>query len=310
MIPMRRLLPAAAVAFALVLAATAGAFRAESHGKTGTLAMAKAAGAVLPTRAGTSIARVRCLGAFHSRCAGIVRLLPRGDATRQQVGSRTIARASVKLSAGATKPARLRLGSRARQALRSFVLNVTVVLSSGGKRSTRAAVVFNAEAATDNSKPHISVAHPPRGGGGTYTVKTYYWSWKIPVGRFQPMPSFRCPSDAPNVAANGVEVRKRNTRERIGLKGKLDANAKVGTGYGGFTIARTKRHDGARGRYPDYDVMVGWPAGGWTSNSVWAPVAFHDEPFNLNVTCTSSTDRKDIAYVNAGVLHAFMFPWS
>ncbi len=41
----------------------------------------------------------------------------------------------------------------------------------------------------------------------------------------------------------------------------------------------------------------------------YSPVAFEDGHFELTVTCTSSTDRDQIAYANDSVEDVFLFPW-
>jgi hypothetical protein len=86
--------------------------------------------------------------------------------------------------------------------------------------------------------------------------------------------------------------------------------AKAGTGYGGFNVPNVQHYSGKRGSYPDYKVMTGWPEGGFAFNSIWAPVAFEDGHFELTVTCTSSTDRDQIAYANDPVKDEFLFPWT
>ena len=301
-----------AIAVAVVALSATAAVGVTTGKKAGKLKLDSQGGSVLPTRGGKSAVDVKCKGRPKARCNGRVQLIPRGSRTRELVGDSAIARTSVKLKRGQARTLQLPLRGRAQDALGDHVLNVTVRLTSKGKShpTKRASSLFAADKKVGHDRPsRVKTDHPPNGHGGTDTVKTYHWSWDIPVRKFLVLPDFRCPSEAPNVVTNGTEIQNRKTGDRLGLKAGLDVQAKTGTGYGGFNVPHLEFHQGQRGNYPDYDVMTGWPEGGWTYNSIWAPVAFEDGHFELTVSCTSSTDRNQIAYKDHPVAQVFLFPW-
>jgi hypothetical protein len=298
---------ALATALALVFATAAGA---ASEPKPGALTLHPSLGAALPVEKGAALVHVQCRG--DDPCQGRLRLLPRGFRARAFVGGDAIASRSVTLKAGEFDALRLKLSQGARDALRNTALRVTIELTSKGRKGAikEPSAVYLPKRLTGHTKPDgVSTATVPNAGGGTDTVVTYSWGWDLKAGSVLFMPTFSCPSNVPNVTTNGKEVQTRKTFQKIGQQGNLQAQASDGVGYAGFKLATTTTHTGSRGNYPDFDVMTGWPAGTVFANSIWAPLT-KSGTFNLTVTCTDSSDRSAIAYVDHGVVHSFLFPWA
>jgi hypothetical protein len=306
---MRRSLLIAVAVLVPVLAGSAAAQPGAYSARPGTMRLDAQTGAMLPTRGGISLVNVDCRGRSDGGgCAGSVRLLPRGQDTRALVGSAPIARGSARLPQGTSRTLRLKLNARARAAIRgdANVLKVTVEIRSNGQVMRHLDLV-------DDFKPLLGHKRPDRTGvvrrglaGATATTKTFFWKWNIPVRTYLELPDFRCPSYAPNVATNGVQLSKWNVSNRIemGQQGKLREYSKK-AGIAGFTVPHTR----ADGGYTKHYVMTGWPQGNWNYNSIWAPVAFDDGYFELEVTCTDSTSfSRDQAYM-WGEPYAWMFPW-
>jgi hypothetical protein len=304
---MRRLRWFVPVVFGLVLVSAAAADHDGSRAKPGTLAFGGGIGAALPYRGGVSVVRVSCHGVAGGRCVGSVRLFPRGDRTRGLVGSAALATSPVSLKTHRSTKVRLKLSQRARRALGNSTLAVTIELHQGkavrGKKATNLGV---ARPITGDPKPDdVDTDHPPRGGGGTATVKTFSWRWHIPAAHYLLLPAFTCPSDAPNIATNGTEIAFLGKRP-VGMKAKIDADASDGIGYkDGFWLNVAERHtDGwwylFSKPYPNYRVATGWDSGSWSFNSVWAGL-FDGGDFSLSVTCTDTVAPRTVAWVLDGV---------
>jgi hypothetical protein len=294
---------------ALVAVGAAAAQPGARQAPPGTLRLDAQTGAMLPTRGGISLVNVDCRGRPEGgACAGSVRLLPRGQQTRALVGPTPVARGSSRLPQGTSKTLRLHLSARARQAIRgdANVLKLTVEIRSNGQVSRHLDLVDDFKPVLGHKRPDSTRVARRRLAGATAATKTYEWKWDIPVRHYLQLPDFRCPSNMPSVATNGVQLSKWNISNRIdmGKQGKLQEYSSH-AGIAGFNVPHT-REDGG---YTKHWVMTGWPQGTWNYNSIWAPVAFDDGHFELKVTCTDSDlFTVDQAYM-WGAPFAWMFPW-
>jgi hypothetical protein len=296
------------VVFAGIASAQPGAHSA----RPGRLKLDRQIGTALPTRGGISIVDVDCPGRPDGgACAGTIRLLPRGAKTKALVGPAPIATASVRLPSGATRQIRLKLNARARAAIRGETnsLVTTVELRSAGSVTRRLDVVDDFRPVVGHARPDNVTSGHFKVGGATADYNTYTWKWDIEVRHFLELPNWNCPSSTPQMQANGNKAIYWNYNERrdLGFKGNLRAVAKSGTGYSNFTHGNLKQsYDG----YRTFWYLTGWEKGGWTTNSVWAPVLFEDGHFELTVTCTSATDvLGSTAIIYESDKGYLMFPW-
>lgn len=246
-------------------------------------------------------------------CRGRVRLLPRGRSARRKVGAGAIANQPVSLDENASEGVRLRLSGAARNALRGRKsLNVTIDLTTqrGASEVTDSSVLYVPKLVALPGKPDsVQTGTAPNGAGGSDTTNKFSWHFEMNPGAVAYVPEFSCPSETPNVATNGQEVKPKKEDKRIGLRGNLTAERSSSwVGYSGFNVPTTQLRPGVRGSYPDYDAMVGWPKGDWTFNSIWGDPGIKST-FDLTVVCTSATDRDSIAYVDHQVIRKLLFPW-
>jgi hypothetical protein len=241
-----------------------------------------AMGSSVPAQGSRTDVSVRCAGSQKATCSGALRIL-RGGAP--------VATKSFKIVGGRDSTITMKL-NKALPAGQS--LSVNLELSSRGRVVARRPVtlaggtVYNGSATPKS----VKVEHPSR-GQGTGTIKIYTWSWTIPAHHYLAMPAWTCPGDAPYVQGAKTQA--------YGREGKLVAKASAGTGYYNFRYPRTKK-------YGKQFYMTGWEAGGFFSNSVWAPIGT-DGHFDFKATCTDSFG--DGAYSNSNSKKAlgWIFPW-
>ncbi len=278
-------------------------------------------GSELPNNGAMAEVVVACVGRPGTSCKGVVRLLPRGPQTVHLVGGAPIASHTISAGpAGNEHGILLGLNQRAREALANGkVLQVTIELRQPGHAALTKNVVAALERSVvghsrpDSIKRGVVTAASGRSASTAASIetRTYEWKWDIPVRHFLVLPDFRCSGSTPFVA--GSDMTRTYIPQRTfhavewGRRGKLKAVAKSGTGYGSFEAAHTDTRNGIV-------VMTGWPKGSWTTNNVWAPVLFEDGHFELTVTCTSSDQRGDVAWVDETKSHVVfprtgLFPW-
>ena len=79
--------------------------------------------------------------------------------------------------------------------------------------------------------------------------------------------------------------RKLGRGARTDTSGKIEYSASAGTGYAGFNVPTVSEFDFDDNTYYN---MQGWPTGGFSFNSIWAPPLAAGS-FSLKVTCTDAT---------------------
>jgi hypothetical protein len=308
--PVLRLVP---LGLALVLAGTAAAQPGARQARPEMPRLDGQTGRALPTRGGISLVNVDCPARVGGgTCTGSVRLLPRGAETRALVGKAPVAAARLEpMPSGEDQTVWLKLSSKARGAIRGDgnVLKLTLEIRSGRRLGRRLVYVDDFKPVVGHARPDRVTSGQFKVGGATAQYDTYSWKWDIAVRHFLILPKWNCPSSTPQLASNGNKAIYWNYNERrdLGFQGSLVARAKSGTGYSNFTHANLKQsYDG----YRTFWYMTGWEEGGWTTNSVWAPVAFEDGHFELSVTCTDKTDvLGSTAIIYESDKGYLMFPW-
>ncbi len=294
----------AAAVLGLAAGLTVGLWSASASAATsGRAVFSTGLGSVLPTGAGIAEVSIGCPATAPGACRGSVVLVPRGD-TARTLGSRALASAQFRLARGADADLKLRLSGPARRALSHGPLYVIAVLRGAGSRSP-VNVIAKRPVALASERPFNAPPQAPRASAayecpssqGVYAqCMDFSWSWKIPAGHFLKMNRFSCPADMPRVAQGRqllVEIGAGVVSE---FRGKLEASASDGTGYGAFKKAIVKTTHATDAI--SFFNMLGWPQGHFESNSIWAPL-FRDGSFSLKVTCTSATGT-DAAWIDDG----------
>jgi hypothetical protein len=299
----RRIRCAAAVlglAVGLTVGLWSGSASAATSGRT---VFSKGLGSVLPTGAGIAEVSIGCPATAPGACRGSVVLVPRGD-TARTLGSRALASAQFRLARGADADLKLRLSGPARRALSHGPLYVIAVLRGAGSRSP-VNVIAQRPAALASERPFKAPPQAPRASdayecpiqGVDAQCMDFSWSWKIPAGHYLKMNSFSCPADMPRVAQGRQLLVEIGAGVVTEFRGKLEASAGDGTGYGAFNQAIVKTTHGGTDAISFFN-MLGWLQGHLERNSIWAPL-FRDGSFSLKVTCTSATDT-DAAWIDDG----------
>lgn len=277
---------------------------------SGKAVFSRGIGAALPNNGKLAVVSVSCPDKSRSVCRGSVALVPRGG-TARTLGSRALARISFRLARGTLAGLKLRLNPSARRALSRGPLFLRAVL----RKTSSDAVIAMRPVAVANDRPFTA----PQAGteGSPYkcdphdyrpdasSCVDFSFNWSIPAGNFLVVKSFSCPADRPNV----YQGRKLG-RGSDGYEGKIEYSASAGTGYAGFNVPTVSEFDFDDNTYYN---MQGWPTGGFSFNSIWAPPLAAGS-FSLKVTCTDATKFGAANFSKHTFLFdnppSFFFPWT
>jgi hypothetical protein len=268
---------------ALLVAACLGA--ASAAAAPADLKLDPVVGEALPSAGGKVQVSLVCQGDGKKDCKGRVEILGRGAG--DELGS-VLAGDKVSVDVDDQTDSRFELTQDARDYLREHgPLPVDVVVrEADGSTATRQMVI---------EEPKLVPIGAPTVGhseGATASevddVLTYVWNRNLRAGTAAAMGEFRCPAAFPLVAKGGKGI-------YYGVGARVDLTASEGVGYGAFddVIEKPFWNENDFGGSRMW-TMVGWWAGGFFRNSIWAP-PFKAGHFRLSITCT----RVDLHYANS-----------